>query len=129
VRVLEELGSLGVAVRAVSARADTAFARSADAADVMLVVGDPQSTRVLEVARVADARACGLVANSDLTNLHVALALEELAPHAAGADAFRRSGYARSAAEADQFAALAASEVFELALAWMLDGVLADAQA
>jgi voltage-gated potassium channel Kch len=129
VRVLNELGSLGVAVRAVSARADTAFARSAEAADVMLVVGDPQSTRVLEEARVADARACGLVANSDLTNLHVALALEELAPHAAGADAFRRSGYARSAAQAAQFAALPASEVFESALAWMLDGVLADAQA
>jgi Trk K+ transport system NAD-binding subunit len=82
VRVLEELVSLGVAVRAVSARADTAFARAADAAEVALVVGDPQSTRVLEEARVAEARACGLVANSDLTNLHVALALEELAPTA-----------------------------------------------
>jgi hypothetical protein len=35
----------------------------------------------------------------------------------------------RSAAQAAQFAALPASEVFESALAWMLDGVLADAQA
>jgi Trk K+ transport system NAD-binding subunit len=82
VRVLEELVALGVAVRAVSARADTAFARAADAADVALVVGDPRSSRVLREACVAEARACGLVANSDLTNLHVALALEELAPAA-----------------------------------------------
>ena len=80
VRVLEELVSLGVDVRAVSDRADSAFARAADAADVALVVGDPRTSRVLEEAGVAEARACGLVANSDLTNLHVALALEELAP-------------------------------------------------
>jgi Trk K+ transport system NAD-binding subunit len=82
VRVLEELVALGVVVRAVSARADTAFARAAQAAEVPLVVGNPQSTGVLREAGVAEARACGLVANSDLTNLHVALALEELAPDA-----------------------------------------------
>jgi Trk K+ transport system NAD-binding subunit len=82
VRVLEELVALGVAVHAVSARADTAFARAADSADVPLVVGDPDSARVLEEAGIAEARACGLVANSDLTNLHGALALEELAPNA-----------------------------------------------
>jgi Trk K+ transport system NAD-binding subunit len=82
VRVLEELVALGVVVRAVSARADTAFARAAQAAEVPLVVGNPQSTGVLREAGVAEARACGLVANSDLTNLHVALALEELAPGA-----------------------------------------------
>jgi Trk K+ transport system NAD-binding subunit len=79
-RVLEELVALGVAVHAISARADTPFARAADAADVPLVVGDPQSIRVLEEAGIAEARACGLVANSDLTNLHGALALAELAP-------------------------------------------------
>ena len=80
VRVLEELVALGVEVRAVSAGPDTAFARAAGAAEVPLVVGDPQSSRVLQEVGVAEARACGLVANSDLTNLHVALALEELAP-------------------------------------------------
>ena len=80
VRVLEELVALGVEVRGVSARADTAFARAAGAAEVPLVVGDPQSIPVLLEAGVAEARACGLVANSDLTNLHVALELEELAP-------------------------------------------------
>ena len=80
VRVLEELVALGVEVRAVSAGPDTSFARAAGAAEVPLVVGDPQSSRVLQEAGVAEARACGLVANADLTNLHVALALEELAP-------------------------------------------------
>jgi Trk K+ transport system NAD-binding subunit len=82
VRVLEELVALGVSVRAVSAAADSAFARAADAVGVPLVVGDPRSARVLEEARVAGARACGLVANADLTNLHVALAVEEQAPQA-----------------------------------------------
>ena len=82
VRVLEELVALGVDVRAVSARADTAFARAAGAAEVPLVIGDPQSIQVLRDAGVTDARACGVVANSDLTNLHVALALGEVAPNA-----------------------------------------------
>lgn len=82
VRVLEELVALGVDVRAVSADADTAFGRAATTAEVPLVVGDPQSMRVLEQAGVGDARACGLVAKADLTNLHVALELEELAPEA-----------------------------------------------
>lgn len=82
VGVLEELRGLGVAVSAVSAEAETPFARAARHADVPLVVGDPEDPETLIAADVAGARACGLVAADDLANLHAALLLQELAPGA-----------------------------------------------
>jgi Trk K+ transport system NAD-binding subunit len=82
VRVLEELVALGVAVRAVAFGADSPFARAAGSSRVPLVTGDPEHAETLREAGIADASACALLANSDLANLHVALALEELAPDA-----------------------------------------------
>jgi TrkA-N domain len=73
VRVLEELHGLGVAVTAVCARADSPFARAARSASAPLVVGDPEYEDTLREAGVEGASACGLLANADLANLHVAL--------------------------------------------------------
>jgi Trk K+ transport system NAD-binding subunit len=80
--VLEELVALGVPVRAVAVTRDAPLAHAARAAHVPLVVGDPQNAEALRRAGIAEARACGLLANGDLANLHAALALEELAPQA-----------------------------------------------
>ncbi len=82
VRVLEDLVALGVDVRGVCPNADAPFALAARAARVALVIGDPESESTLLEAGVGGARACGLVGNADLVNLHVALELEELAPAA-----------------------------------------------
>ena len=82
VRVLEELHGLGVAVTAVCARGDSPFARAARSASAPLVVGDPEHEDTLREAGVEGASACGLLANADLANLHVALELQELAPQA-----------------------------------------------
>ena len=81
-RVLEELVAVGMPVRAVAVTADAPLARAARAARVPLVVGDARRPEALRRAGIADARACGLVANADLANLHAALELEELAPGA-----------------------------------------------
>jgi len=80
VRALEELCELGVAVTAVCARPDAPFAQAARAARVSLVVGDPERESTLREAGVKGASACGLLADADLTNLHAALELRELAP-------------------------------------------------
>ena len=45
-----------------------------------MVVGDPLREETLRAARIETARACALLGDSDLTNLHVALEAEELAP-------------------------------------------------
>jgi len=45
-----------------------------------VVVGDPLREETLRAARIETARACALLGDSDLTNLHVALEAEELAP-------------------------------------------------
>jgi Trk K+ transport system NAD-binding subunit len=79
-RVLEELVAVGVPVRAVAVTGDAPLARAARAARVPLVVSDPRTPEALRRAGIADARACGLLANADLANLHAALGLEELAP-------------------------------------------------
>ena len=47
---------------------------------------------------------------------------------AASADSFRASGHARSSAAAEELAALPGDEDFHAALAWMLDGILAQAK-
>jgi hypothetical protein len=62
--VLGERVALGVPVRAVAATADAPLARAARAARVPLVVGDPQNAETLRRAGIADARACGLLANA-----------------------------------------------------------------
>jgi Trk K+ transport system NAD-binding subunit len=80
VRVLEELRELGVAVTAVCTRTEEPFALTAQAAQVPLVVGDPESEATLREAGVEEASVCGLLGNTDLANLHVALELLELAP-------------------------------------------------
>jgi Trk K+ transport system NAD-binding subunit len=81
-RVLEELCALGVSVTGVCSDPEAPFVRAARAAQVPLVIGDPRSEDTLRQANVADASACALIANADLTNLHAALQLEELAPTA-----------------------------------------------
>lgn len=80
VQVLEELHALGVELTAVCAEAEAPFARAARGATVPLILDDPQSEATLKAAGVQDARACALLANGDLANLHVALELAELAP-------------------------------------------------
>ena len=82
VRVLQELGELGVAVTAVCGRPEAPFARAAQAAGVPLVVGDPENEDTLKEAGVGEGSVCGLLGNADLANLHVALELQELAPRA-----------------------------------------------
>jgi Trk K+ transport system NAD-binding subunit len=82
VRVLQELRELGIAVTAVCARPEAPFARAAQAAQVPLVVGDPESVDTLREAGVGEASVCGLLGDADLINLHVALELQELAPRA-----------------------------------------------
>ena len=82
VRVLQELRELGVTVTAVCARPEAPFARAARDAGVPLVVGDPEQEDTLEKAGVEEASGCGLLGDVDLTNLHVALELQELAPRA-----------------------------------------------
>jgi TetR/AcrR family transcriptional regulator, tetracycline repressor protein len=47
---------------------------------------------------------------------------------AAGADAFRASGHARSTEQAERLAAMPVAQDFHAGLAWMLDGVLAQAK-
>jgi len=82
VRVLQELRELGVTTVAVCAHDHGLFARAAQAAQVPLVVGDPLSEETLRAAGIETARACALLGDSDLANLHVALEVEELAPEA-----------------------------------------------
>ena len=82
VRVLQELGDLGVAVTAVCGRPEAPFALAAQTAGVPLVVGDPENEATLREAGVGEASVCGLLANADLANLHIALELQELAPRA-----------------------------------------------
>lgn len=82
VRVLEELGDLGVALTAVCARNEAPFARAARAARVRLIVDDPRDEATLRAAGVEDAQACAALVDDDLLNLHVALELVELAPQA-----------------------------------------------
>ena len=79
---MEELCALGVSVTGVCSDPEAPFVRAARAAQVPLVIGDPRSEDTLRQANVADASACALIANADLTNLHAALQLEELAPTA-----------------------------------------------
>lgn len=82
VRVLEELCELGVPITAVCERPEAPFARAARAVGVRLVVGVTDQEDTLREAGVGDASACGLLADADLTNLHTALELQELAPRA-----------------------------------------------
>ena len=82
VRVLQELRELGIAVTAVCLRREAPFARAAQTAQVPLVVGDPENEDTLREAGVEEASVCGLLGDADLTNLHVALELQELAPRA-----------------------------------------------
>ncbi len=82
VRVLQVLCELGVTVTTVCARPDAPFARAAREGGVPLVVGDPEQEETLEKAGVEKASVCGLLGYVDLTNLHVALELQELAPRA-----------------------------------------------
>jgi Trk K+ transport system NAD-binding subunit len=82
VRVLQELLELGIAVTAVCTRPESSFARAAQAARVQLVIGDPENVDTLREAGVGEASVCGLLGDADLTNLHVALELQELAPQA-----------------------------------------------
>jgi Trk K+ transport system NAD-binding subunit len=49
---------------------------------VALIIGDPELEETLREAGVEQATACGLLGDSDLTNLHIALELQELAPRA-----------------------------------------------
>jgi voltage-gated potassium channel Kch len=49
---------------------------------VALIIGDPELEETLGEAGVEQASACGLLGDSDLTNLHIALELQELAPRA-----------------------------------------------
>jgi len=82
VRVLQELHELDVAVVVVCVHDHGLFARAAQAAEVPLVVGDPLSEETLRAAGIETARACALLGDSNLANLHVALEVEELAPEA-----------------------------------------------
>jgi Trk K+ transport system NAD-binding subunit len=82
VRVLQELRELGITVTAVCARPEAPFARAARDARVALIIGDPEHEETLREAGVEEASACGLLGDSDLTNLHIALELQELAPRA-----------------------------------------------
>lgn len=82
VRVLQELGELGIAVTAVCGRPEASFARAAQTARAPLVIGDPENVDTLREAGVGEAAVCGLLGNTDLANLHVALELQELAPRA-----------------------------------------------
>jgi voltage-gated potassium channel Kch len=82
VRVLQELRELGIAVTAVCMRPEAPFALAAQAAQVPLVVGDPENEDTLKEAGVDKASVCGLLGDADLTNLHVALELQEMAPRA-----------------------------------------------
>jgi Trk K+ transport system NAD-binding subunit len=82
VRVLQELCELGITVTAVCARPEAPFARAARDARVALIIGDPELEETLREAGVEQATACGLLGDSDLTNLHIALELQELAPRA-----------------------------------------------
>jgi Trk K+ transport system NAD-binding subunit len=82
VRVLQELCELGITVTAVCARPEAPFARAARDARVSLIIGDPELEETLREAGVGQASACGLLGDSDLTNLHIALELQELAPRA-----------------------------------------------
>ena len=82
VRVLQELRELGIAVTAFCTRPEAPFARAAQAAQVPLVVGDPENVDTLRDAGVEEASVCVLLGDADLINLHVALELQELAPRA-----------------------------------------------
>ena len=82
VRVLQELCELGIKVTAVCAGEQTPFARAARDARVSLIIGNPELEETLKEAGIEEASACGLLVDSDLTNLHVALELLELAPRA-----------------------------------------------
>jgi Trk K+ transport system NAD-binding subunit len=82
VRVLQELCELGIKVTAVCAGDQTPFARAARDARVSLIIGNPELEETLKEAGIEEASACGLLVDSDLTNLHVALELLELAPRA-----------------------------------------------
>jgi Trk K+ transport system NAD-binding subunit len=82
VRVLQELCELGITVTAVCAREEAPFARAARDARVSLVIGDPEHEDTLREAGLEESSACGLLIDSDLANLHIALELQELAPRA-----------------------------------------------
>jgi Trk K+ transport system NAD-binding subunit len=79
VRVIQELRELGIAVTAVCTRPEAPYARAAQAAQVPLVVGDPENVDTLRETGVGEASVCGLFGDADLINLHVALELQELA--------------------------------------------------
>jgi voltage-gated potassium channel Kch len=82
VRVLQDLCELGIKVTAVCASEQTPFARAARDARVSLIIGNPELEETLREAGIDEASACGLLVDSDLINLHVALELLELAPRA-----------------------------------------------
>jgi len=82
VRVLQVLCELGVTTTAVCDQLEAPFARAARAAGIPLVIGDPEDEDTLREAGVDGASVCGLLSDADLTNLHVALELQELAPRA-----------------------------------------------